>query len=145
VVAVEIEDERCEIVAAVLGTRAGRSVVFAAGANRSAGPASHGVCVWSSERDVHTYCDAIATGLAADSVEAEVVAAGSAEQHIGVALEFTRALYRETKFGQCGFVHSPACLQIAHPDTHVVDDAAHCAQHNERRQPSTSPGPVMRN
>ena len=125
VVAVWIENERGVVVAAVLGTHAGRSDVCPAVAHCSVVPAPHRVGVTCAERDVRTGRHPVAAGLAPDRVNAEVVAVVAPEQGVGVTFELTFGEHDESKLRKRGLVHPPTRCHVAGADADVVDDLAH--------------------
>ena len=125
VVAVGVDDEGREVLPGVLGPQTRPAVVNPTVFDCSGVPASYRVCVRGAERNVRPGCHAVSTRLAADRVQAEVVARVATEQDVGVALELALAQHRETEFGQGGLVHSSARTEVAHPEADVVDDGAH--------------------
>jgi len=125
VVAVGINDERREVMTAVLRPQPRRAVVRPAVTNCSAVPTLHGVFGRRDECDVRPGGHSISTRFAADRVQAEVVTLAAAEQDVCIPLELAFAQHGEAKFSECSFIHSTARRQIADPDAYVVDDVAH--------------------
>ena len=70
-------------------------------------------------------CHPVTAGLAADRVQAEVIAVAAPEQDVGVTLELAFRQHRESELRQRRFIHPPARRQVADSDTDVVDDLAH--------------------
>jgi hypothetical protein len=81
-----------------------------------------------AERDVRAGGDPVSTRLAADRVEAEVIALAAPEQDVRVALELALGRRDESELAQSRLLHQTARRQVARPDTDVVDDLAHRAR-----------------
>jgi hypothetical protein len=125
VVAVRIEDEPGVVVAAVLGTHTRGSDVCPAMVHCSVVPAHDRTGVACTEGNVRTGGHPVAAGLAADRVQAEVIAVAAPEQDVAVTLELAFGQHHESDFRQRRFVHPSARRQVADPDTDVVDNLAH--------------------
>src|SRR5579863_8748255 len=125
VVAVGIDDEPRVAAAAVLGTQAGRAVVRAAIAHRGGVPTADGVVVVRAEGDVGTRRDAVASQLAADAVQAEVVALAAPERDVRVALEDALGEHGEAELSERRLVQPPARTEVGDADVDMVDDAGH--------------------
>ena len=125
VVAVGVDDERREVVTAVLRPRPRRAVVRPAVAYGSAVPAYDRVFGRCDEGDVRPGGHSVSTRRAADRVQAEVVTLSAAEQDVGISLELALTQDGEAKLSERSFIHTAARRQIADPDADVVDDVAH--------------------
>jgi hypothetical protein len=68
---------------------------------------------------------AVATGFAADRVQAEVITVGAPEQDVGVILELAFRQHNESELRQRRLVHPPARRQVADSDADMVDDLSH--------------------
>jgi hypothetical protein len=91
VVAVGIDDERRELMTAVLRPQARRAVVRPAVTHCRAVPTLHCVFVRRAECDVRASGHSVSTRFVADRVQAEVVTLATAEQDVGVPLELAFA------------------------------------------------------
>ncbi len=79
--------------------------------------------------------DTVATGLAADAVQGEVVALAAPEQDVCVTFELALSKHDEPKLGQRRFIHLAACLQVADSYADVIDDVTHAGTVSEERRP----------
>ena len=128
VVAIEVENERRVVVAAVFGAPARPTVVGGSVIQGDVMPPVDRGGIRGGEGHVRSGSHAVPAGLGADAVDAEVVVALTAEEDVRVALEFPLAEDGETEFGQGSPVHPPARRKVVHSDPHVVDDPAHRAE-----------------
>jgi hypothetical protein len=88
-------------------------------------PAHDRTDVACAEGNVRTGGHPVAAGLAADGVQAEVIAVAAPEQDVGVTLELAFGQHHESDFRERRFVHQPARRQVADSDADVVDNLAH--------------------
>src|SRR3954447_1306262 len=135
VVAVGVDHEGGVVAAAVLGPQPGWTVVGRTGVHCGGVPASDSLLIASAKRDVRAGGDTVASGLAADAVQGEVVALAAPEQHVRVTFELAVSKHEEPKLGQRGFIHPAACLQVADTYSDVIDDVAHAGTVLKERRP----------
>jgi hypothetical protein len=128
VVAVGVEDERCEVPTAVLGPKTRRAIVGSTLTNGGAVPPFDRAFVRRDEGDVRPGGRSVSTRLAADPVQGEVVILSASEKDITVAFELAFAQHREAELSEGGFIHSTARWQIADSEADVIDQVAHCGR-----------------
>jgi hypothetical protein len=121
VVSIGIEDERGEVMTAVLRPHARRSVVRRTVMQRGFVPAGYRDLAGRSEGNVRASRDMIATRFATDRVQNEVVVVVPPEENVSVAFELAFTQYREADLSESGFVHSTTRKHVANPDADMID------------------------